>query len=187
MDVPPSAVLSSLMSLCGFIISPSVVQVDGTDWKEPVLIWECVCMSTGAGKFPLCTYIETILNKVQDQVSDQQRSWEVGDSTFEKMGERIHLNSNRLFGVYDELTTFLTKLNVRIPGKGVHMSFLYFYNCTMGILGREAQVYKRISFECVCMCLKEQRMLVDWSTWLLGLKRLFEVNICFGNIRISTL
>ena len=57
----------------------------------------------------------------------------------------------------------------------------------MGILGREAQVYKRISFECVCMCLKEQRMLVDWSTWLLGLKRLFEVNICFGNIRISTL
>ena len=48
MDVPPTAVLASLMSLCGFIISPSVVQVDGTDWKEPVLIWECVCMSTGA-------------------------------------------------------------------------------------------------------------------------------------------
>ena len=124
--------LSSLMSLCGFIISPSVVQVDGTDSKEPVLIWECVCMSTGAGKSPLCTYIETILNEVQDQVSNQQRSWEVGDSTFKKVGECMHLNSNRLFGVYDELTTFLTKLNV-YQGKGLSSShdlsiFLQLYN-----------------------------------------------------------
>jgi len=132
LDVPPTAVLASLMSLCGFIISPSVVQVDGTDWKEPVLIWECVCMSTGAGKSPLCTYTESILYTVQSKVSDEQRCWEVGDTTFEKMGERMSLNSNRLFGIYDELTTFLTKLNV-YQGKGLSSShelsiFLQLYN-----------------------------------------------------------
>jgi len=120
------------MSLCGLIISPSIVQVDGTDWKEPVLIWECVCMSTGAGKSLLCTYIENILYEVQDKVNDKHHCWEVGDSTFEKMGERIHHNSNHLFGIYDELTTFRTKLNV-YQGKGLSSShelsiFLQLYN-----------------------------------------------------------
>jgi len=166
LDVPPTAVLSSLMSLCGFIISPSIVQVDGTDWKEPVLIWECICMSTGAGKSPLCTYIETILNEVQDQVSDKQRSWEVGDSTFEKMGERMHLNSNRLFGVYDELTTFLTKLNV-YQGKGLSSShelsiFLQLYNGHSW--KRSTGTHKHISCESMCVHVLKEQTGVDWST-----------------------
>ena len=44
----------------------------------------------------------------------------------------MNLNSNRLFGIYDELTTFLTKLNV-YQGKGLSSShelsiFLQLYN-----------------------------------------------------------
>ena len=57
---------------------------------------------------------------------------EVGDATFEKMGELMHHNSNRILGMYDELTTFLTQLNV-YQGKGLSNSyelalFLQLYN-----------------------------------------------------------
>ena len=56
----------------------------------------------------------------------------MGDATFEKMGELMHRNSYRIFGMYDELTTFLTQLNV-YQGKGLSNShelalFLQLYN-----------------------------------------------------------
>ena len=54
LSIPPTAVLSSLIGVCGCILSPSIVHVDGTDWKELVLIWESVCMPTRSGKSPLC-------------------------------------------------------------------------------------------------------------------------------------
>ena len=113
------------------MISPSVVQVDGTDWKEPVLIWECVCMPTGAGKSPLCSYIHDVLYEVKQKVADSL-CWEVGDATFEIMGELIHRNSWRIMGIYDELTTFLTQLNI-YQGKDLSSShelslFLQLYN-----------------------------------------------------------
>ena len=56
--------LASLVGLTGFLVSPSTVQVDGTDWSETVLIWECVCMPTGSGKSPLCCYIAKILEEI---------------------------------------------------------------------------------------------------------------------------
>ena len=88
-------------------------------------------MSTGAGKSPLCSFIEDLLHKVQEKVKDS-RCWEVGDSTFEMMGDRMHRNSSRIFGIYDELTTFLTQLNV-YQGTGLSGShklsvFLQLYN-----------------------------------------------------------
>ena len=131
LSIPPTAVLSSLIGVCGFILSPSVVHVDGTDWKEPVLIWESVCMPTGSGKSPLCSYITKLLDEVKQSVGSCPQ-WQVGDATFEKMGELMHRNSCRIFGMYDELTTFLTQLNV-YQGKGLSNShelalFLQLYN-----------------------------------------------------------
>ena len=64
LSIPPTAVPASLLGLTSFLISPAIVQVDGTDWKEPVLVWECVCMPTGSGKSPLCAYIEKLLSHI---------------------------------------------------------------------------------------------------------------------------
>jgi len=53
MNLPPLAVLSGYIVLGSYMLSPSVVKVDGTDWSEPVLIWLTICMSTGSGKSSL--------------------------------------------------------------------------------------------------------------------------------------
>lgn len=131
LSIPPTAVLSSLLGICGFVIAPSIVEVDGTDWKEPVIIWECVCMPTGAGKSPLWSYIDSLLSSIKEK-SGSSPCWQVGDATFEKMGELMHCNSGRILGMYDELTTFLTQLNV-YQGRGLSNShelalFLQLYN-----------------------------------------------------------
>ena len=131
LSIPPTAVLSSLLGLTGFLLSPSMVQVDGTDWKEPVLIWECVCMPTGSGKSPLCTYIAKLLQDIRSKTGDKS-AWQVEDATFEKMGELMSENGSRILGMYDELTTFLTQINL-YRGRGLADShelalFLQLYN-----------------------------------------------------------
>jgi len=54
LSIPPTAVLSFFIGVCEFILSPSIIYVEDTDWKEPVLLWECVFMPTGSGKSQLC-------------------------------------------------------------------------------------------------------------------------------------
>ena len=68
---------------------------------------------------------------MQEKVKDS-RCWQVGDSTFEMMEDRMHRNCSRIFGIYEELTTFLTQLNV-YQGTGLSGSqklsvFLQLYN-----------------------------------------------------------
>ena len=96
LSIPPTAVLASLLGLTSFLISPAIVQVDGTDWKEPVLVWESVCMPTGSGKSPLCTYIEKLLSHIKEKVRDTV-PWLVEDATFEKMGELMAKSNGRIF------------------------------------------------------------------------------------------
>ena len=131
LSIPATAVLASLVGLTGFLISPSTVQVDVTDWNEPVLIWECVCMPTGSGKSPLCHYIAKLLQEIRQRTGDSA-SWQIEDATFEKMGELMSCNGGRILGMYDELTTFLTQINL-YRGRGLADShelalFLQLYN-----------------------------------------------------------
>ena len=37
------------------------MEVDGTDWKEPVLLWLSIVMPTGMGKSPLCTFLRNLV------------------------------------------------------------------------------------------------------------------------------
>ena len=109
-------------------MSPSTVKVDGTDWKEPVLIWESVCMPTGCGKSPSCAFITNLLQQVRAKFNESS-AWQIEDSTFEKMGELMSCNGGRIFGIYDELTT---QINVYC-GRGLADShelslFLQLYN-----------------------------------------------------------
>lgn len=53
MNLPPLAVLSGYIVVGSYILSPSVVMIDDTDWNEPVLVWLTICMPTGSGKSSL--------------------------------------------------------------------------------------------------------------------------------------
>ena len=74
--------------------------------------------------------------------------WEVGDATFEIMCQLMYHNSCHIIGIYDELTTFLTQLNVtKEKDFLVPMNYHYFCNCIMDMDGTEAQVIHK----CVIM------------------------------------
>lgn len=91
-------------------------------------------MPTGSGKSSLYKYLVDIANEIRkcSGCSDTEPLWFVGDSTFEKMGELMSKNNGCLFGLYDELSTFLTQINL-YRGKGLAVShelalFLQLYN-----------------------------------------------------------
>ena len=114
MNLPPLAVLSGYIVLGGYMLSPSVVKVDGTDRSEPVLIWLTICMPTGSGKSSLFHHLFSILQNVCSKcgVTDEDPSWIFDDASFEKMGALMNENSGRLLGFYDELSAFLTQINL---------------------------------------------------------------------------
>jgi len=61
----PSAVLAGLLLIVSFAMSHSIVHIDKTDWKEPVLNWICIAMQTGMRKSTLCKYLKHILKEAQ--------------------------------------------------------------------------------------------------------------------------
>ena len=98
------------------------------------LVWLSINMPTGSGKSSLYKYMydptKKILEKSGCTLDDP--TWFVGDATFEKMGELMSKNRGCLFGLFDELSTFLTQLNL-YHGKGLAVShelalFLQLYN-----------------------------------------------------------
>ncbi len=56
-----SSVLGGIISLVAFFLSHSAVEVEGTDWVEPVLLWVSVGMPTGSGKSPLFKYLLSLI------------------------------------------------------------------------------------------------------------------------------
>jgi len=65
-------------------------------------------------------------------VCDEEPTWVFDDATFEKMGALMSENSSRLLGFYDEMSVFLTQINL-YRGRGLSDShelslFLQLYN-----------------------------------------------------------
>ena len=120
LNVPPTAVLCGYMQLCGYLLSPAVVEVCDKDWVEPALIWITISMPTGSGKSTLFKHLIDLLEKIQQacMVTDDDPSWIFDDASFEKMGALMAANSCRLFGFYDELSAFLSQINL-YRGKGL--------------------------------------------------------------------
>lgn len=114
LNVPPTAVLGGYIVLSSFIISPATVLVPGTDWQEPVLLWLTVTMPTGSGKSTLFRHLYSLLSEVRDktEVEDDSPAWLIDDATFEKMGALMNENASRILGFYDELSSFLTQINL---------------------------------------------------------------------------
>lgn len=116
-------------------MSPAVVEVPGTDWVEPVLVWLTIAMPTGSGKSTLFRHMYKILCAVRTKLllnDEKDPSWVFDDGSFEKMGALIHANAGRLLGVYDEMSAFLSQINL-YRGRGLSDShelalFLQLYN-----------------------------------------------------------
>ena len=114
LNIPANAVLCSYVTLGSFILSPSVIEIPETDWIEPVLIWLTICMPSGSGKSTIFRHIYNIIQNVRVKldVRDEEPSWTFDDASFEKMGALMNDNSCRLLGFYDELSSFLTQINL---------------------------------------------------------------------------
>ena len=115
-------------------MSPAVVQVPDTEWTERVLVWISINMPTGSTKSALYQYMHSIITRVHAKcgLTSLDPAWLLGDATCEKMGDLMASNSGCLLGLYDELSTFLTQLNL-YKGKGLTFShelalFLQLYN-----------------------------------------------------------
>lgn len=67
MSVPPSAILSGLLILTSYVLSPAAVAVPGTDWVEPAIIWLAISMPTGSRKTTVHQFLRTLLQAVREQ------------------------------------------------------------------------------------------------------------------------
>ena len=121
LSVPATSVLSGLLILISYFSSHAVVNPFGKDWFEPMLFWVVVVMPTGAGKSTLFKFLRGILDVVRKRVVESEKSkgkketvaeWVVEEASMEKMGAMMCDNDNKLIGLYDEITHFLTQINV---------------------------------------------------------------------------
>lgn len=114
LNMPSEAVLCGYCIVTSYMLSPSIVKAPGTSWEEPVLVWLTICMPTGSGKSVLFKHIFSLLQVIRQKcgLSEKDPSWIFDDATLEKMGAMMHDNCSRLLGLYDEITAFLTKINL---------------------------------------------------------------------------
>ena len=120
----------------------------GKDWFEPMILWIVIVMPTGAGKSTLFKFLRGILDTVRKRViasgkdtsnNDALPDWAVEEASMEKMGAMMAENGNKLIGLYDEITHFLTQINV-YRNRGLSDTH---FNCTMDYLGHGKQVRLR--------------------------------------------
>ena len=132
--IPPEAVLIGLVTVTSFLLSPAEVHVPGTEWHEPVLVWLSVNMPTGSSKSSLYQFLLNLVTAIRNECGCTVRDpfWLLGDASCEKIGDLMALNGGCLLGLYDELSTFLTQLNL-YRSKALNLThelalFLQLYN-----------------------------------------------------------
>lgn len=100
-------------------MSHSVVEVEDTDWIEPVLVWVAICMQTGSGKSSLCKLLAKFVEDTRTNVAcEGSPTWLADDQTLEKLGVLMNENNGKLLGLYDELVMFLSQMNI-FHGKSI--------------------------------------------------------------------
>ena len=136
--MPPTAVLSGLLILASFFMSHANVRVSTKEWTEPVILWISIGMPTGSGKSSLYKVLLDLIKMTREKVrakedlDEEAPSWLLEEATFEKMGVMMCNNYCKLLGLYDELSSFLTQINL-CKAKGLSEShhlyqFLQMYN-----------------------------------------------------------
>ena len=114
LSLPPTAVLCGYLILGSYMLSPASVEIRGTNWAQPVLLWLTVSMPTGSGKLTLFRHLFNLLEEVRCKcgVQEEDPTWLVDNASFEKMGALMHENSARLLGLYDELAAFPSQIKL---------------------------------------------------------------------------
>jgi len=86
-SMDPSAVLAGLLLIVSFSMSHSCVQIEGTDWREPVLNWISIALQTGMRKSTLCKYLKDILRVSKKHCANDsdKESWLCDDQSFEQL------------------------------------------------------------------------------------------------------
>ena len=71
-------------------------------------------MQSGGGKSTLFRHIYKLIERIRSglHLKEKDPSWVFEDTSFEKMGALMKENSCRLLGFFDELSTFLTQINL---------------------------------------------------------------------------
>ena len=112
--MPPTAVLGGLMFICGYFLAHSVVEVPGTSWYEPVILWLSIGMPTGSCKSALFKILVQLVSETRKlcKLDDRSPAWIFDEATFEKMGALMAENDGQLLGIFNELTSFLTQINL---------------------------------------------------------------------------
>ena len=85
-----------------------------------MLVWIVIVMPTGAGKSSLFKFLKGILRMVRRKIEDMEQTngngkvadWMIEEASMEKMGAMMCDNGNKIIGIYDELTHFLTQINI---------------------------------------------------------------------------
>ena len=121
--MPPSSILCSLISATSFFMAHSDVSVEGTEWREPILPWVVAVMPTGSGKSTLFKFLYELVEKVREnagprRTDTEDTQWLAGESSIERLGFNMAENGGRLIGIYDELSHFLTQMNI-LKNKGL--------------------------------------------------------------------
>ena len=100
--------------------------------KSPSVV--AINMPTVSTKSALYQYLHSVIVHVREKCGYKAHdpAWLLGDATCEKMGDLMAANGGRLLGLYDELSSFLSQLNL-YRGKGLTLShelalFLQLYN-----------------------------------------------------------
>ena len=122
--MPLVAVLSGLVFVTSYCMSHSLVDVEDTQWTEPVILWIAICMPTGSGKSSLCKYLHRILLDIRSacNIEATAPSWFLDDQSFKKMGVLLEENHSKFIGLYDELSMFLSQFN-SFRGRGITESY----------------------------------------------------------------
>jgi len=63
-----------------------------------------------------------VLKNVRKKLEDQEvetKQWLLSDQTFEKLGEMMSQNDCKMLGLYDELTNWLSQVNLYSGNKGL--------------------------------------------------------------------
>ena len=104
-------------------MSPAEAVVSDTLWKEPLIPWIVTVIPTGSGKSTLFKFLYNIVEEVKrrrfkEKEDFENQEWLAGECSIERLGFTMAENGNRLLGLFDEMSHFLTQMNI-LKNKGL--------------------------------------------------------------------
>ena len=121
LSVPHLGIILAIIINLEYFMSFSEVQLEHSDWKEPILAWIMMFMGSGTRKSAIYSFIEDVLYNKTMNIIRQNKEQKQGDSefllhetTFEKLGSLLEENNGRKLWVFDEARHFWSQIGKEI-------------------------------------------------------------------------